>query len=353
MNQNKKRLIARIIAAVLILTFVLALFSSMFRVNASAAAPAQQLQAYSNYKVVYVIGEKQIPIGADAIHFAVITLNNLNAIQADAAKPSNAGSGKVICGGIEMKLPKELYEVGGYVTDAYGNIMLSEAAIYNYLAAAFAPYTTVGKSRYFMSTAGELKVVGGGNYGAGIDIATETRNVVNAIVNHVTEARYPVWGQRAFGAPEGSALPLTYAEANPALGFLPIAGNALYDIGTTYVEVDLTNQMLYYYVNGAQTLATKVVTGDTRLRRGTPEGVFYLYAKQRNRTLKGADYEAFVRYWMPIYYAIGMHDASWRGSFGGTIYQRNGSHGCINMPTAAAKQLYEQIAIGTPVVVFY
>ena len=353
MNQNRKRLIARVIAAVLIGTFVLALFSSMFRVHAQAAAPATQLQAYGNFKVIYVIGDKQIPSTGDAVHHAVVTVGNLSAIQADAARPSNAGSGKVICGGIEMKLPGELYETGGYVTDVFGNIMLSEAALYNYLAAAFAPYTTVGRDRYFMTSAGELKVVGGGNYGAGIDMTAELRNVVNAIVNHVTEARFPVWASRAYGAADGSALPANYAEAVPELGFLPVAGNALYDIGMTYVEVDLTRQMLYYYVNGEQYLATKIVTGDTRLGRGTPEGVFYLYAKQRNRTLRGEDYEAFVRYWMPIYHAIGMHDASWRGVFGGTIYQRNGSHGCINMPTAAARQMYEKIAIGTPVVVFY
>ena len=353
MNQKKRRFFARLIAAVLVVVFVLALFSSMFRVNAAAAPPAAQLQAYGNYQVVYVIGDKQIPIGADAVHFSVITMANLDAIRADAAQPSNAGSGKVICGGIEMKLPAELYEVGGYVTDAFGNIMLSEVALYNYIAAAFTPYTTVGKARYFMSTAGELKVVSGGNYGAGIDVAAELRNVVNAITGHVREGRYPVWVSTAFGAPAGSALNAGYAEANPALGFLPVPGNALYDIGMTYVEIDLTNQSLYYYVNGEQVLATPVVTGDIRRERYTPEGVFYLYGKQRNRTLKGADYEAFVRYWMPIYRAIGMHDASWRGKFGGQIYQTNGSHGCINMPTAAAKTMFERIEVGTPVVVFY
>ena len=353
MNQKKRRFAARVIAAILVVVFVLALFSSMFRVNASAATPAAQLQAYCNYSVIYVIGDKQIPIGADAVHFATVTTANLDAMKADAKKPSNTGSGKVICGGIEMKLPSELYDVGGYVTDAFGNLMLSEAALYNYLAAAFAPYTTVGKDRYFMSTAGELKVVGGGTYGAGIDLNTELKNVVNAIVNHTREARYPVWASRVFGAPEGSALNAGYAEAVPELGFLPVAGNALYDIGTTYVEIDITNQKLYYYVNGELVLDTNIVTGDMRRKRYTPEGVFYVYGKQRNRTLRGADYESFVRYWMPIYKAVGMHDASWRGKFGGQIYQTNGSHGCINMPTAAAKTMFEQIAVGTPVVVFY
>ena len=50
---------------------------------------------------------------------------------------------------------------------------------------------------------------------------------------------------------------------------------------------------------------------------------------------------------MPIAGEIGMHDASWRSSFGGTIYQGNGSHGCINMPGWAAQSLYYNAPIGT------
>ena len=50
---------------------------------------------------------------------------------------------------------------------------------------------------------------------------------------------------------------------------------------------------------------------------------------------------------------IGIHDASWRSKYGGTIYQTNGSHGCINTPRDAMVQLYESVEVGTPVVMFY
>ena len=43
------------------------------------------------------------------------------------------------------------------------------------------------------------------------------------------------------------------------------------DIGTTYIEVDMTNQMMYYYVDGKLEIETPVVTGNTSLRRGTTE----------------------------------------------------------------------------------
>ena len=57
---------------------------------------------------------------------------------------------------------------------------------------------------------------------------------------------------------------------------------------------------------------------------------------------------------MPFYGGVGIHDAdSWRGSsYGGTIYQTSGSHGCINTPTANAAVIYENIEIGTPIVCY-
>ncbi|MBQ9512542.1 MAG: L,D-transpeptidase [Lachnospiraceae bacterium] len=344
MSNKKRRMAARVIAAILIIVFILALFSSMFQVNAQAATPEAQLQAYANYKVIYVVGDKQIPVGAEAIQYSLVTAANLESVRADARRPSNPGSGKVLCGGIEMELPKELYDMGGYITDVYGNIMISEAALCNYISAVLSPYTTVGKTRMFMTTAGVLRTVGGGNFGIGVDLKTELGFLRDAILTHTQSARIPVMTAGGTSAP-------VYIEPTAAL--LPVAGNALYDIGMTYVEIDLTNQSLYYYKDGALLLSTSIVSGDMKRNRATPEGVFYLYSKQRNRTLKGEDYEAFVRYWMPVYGNIGLHDASWRGRFGGSIYQTNGSHGCINMPTAAAKQLYEAAELGTPVVVYY
>ena len=65
------------------------------------------------------------------------------------------------------------------------------------------------------------------------------------------------------------------------------------------------------------------------------------------------EYESFVSYWMPFNGGIGMHDATWRGSFGGSIYMYSGSHGCINMPPAKAAELYGMLPIGTPVVIHY
>ena len=65
-------------------------------------------------------------------------------------------------------------------------------------------------------------------------------------------------------------------------------------------------------------------------------------------------YYTLVKYWLPydIDNGIGMHDAAWRTTFGGDIYLENGSHGCVNLPEAVVAVLFEQMSVGTPVVVF-
>jgi lipoprotein-anchoring transpeptidase ErfK/SrfK len=125
------------------------------------------------------------------------------------------------------------------------------------------------------------------------------------------------------------------------------------DIGDTYIEIDMGEQEMYYYVNGILQLETPVVTGNTSLKRGTPSGVNYVYLKQKDRILRGVGYASHVDFWMPVNGGIGIHDSSWRSSYGGTIYQNNGSHGCINTPRDIMVQLYDMVEVGTPVVMFY
>ena len=55
---------------------------------------------------------------------------------------------------------------------------------------------------------------------------------------------------------------------------------------------------------------------------------------------------------MPFNGGIGMHDAKWRSSFGGTLYKTGGSHGCINLPHSVAKKIYENISAGMPVLCY-
>lgn len=125
--------------------------------------------------------------------------------------------------------------------------------------------------------------------------------------------------------------------------------------GDTYIEIDICNQKLWYYVNGELYLESDVVTGtQTDPTRATPPGAYKVWSRESPRklgTYEVQGYETWVTYWMPVTYTgIGLHDLS-RSAYGGDIYMYNGSHGCINLPLDIAKQIYDKVTINTPVLI--
>jgi lipoprotein-anchoring transpeptidase ErfK/SrfK len=63
----------------------------------------------------------------------------------------------------------------------------------------------------------------------------------------------------------------------------------------------------------------------------------------------GAAYD--VKYWIPFDGPLfGFHDSSWQDfPYGSDRYRTAGSHGCVHMPLAAIRYLYNWADIGTPV----
>ena len=121
------------------------------------------------------------------------------------------------------------------------------------------------------------------------------------------------------------------------------------EINGTFIIIDLSLQKVVLFKNNNIFLSTSATTG----KNETPTniGLFKIYNKETNRYLIGQDYKSFVEYWMPFDGGIGLHDASWRKKFGGEIYKQNGSHGCVNLPPSVAETIYNNIEIGTKVLV--
>lgn len=113
--------------------------------------------------------------------------------------------------------------------------------------------------------------------------------------------------------------------------------SGLDDIGNTYVEIDYTSQHLWYYKDGSLVTDTGIVSGNISRGNGSPDGIFKIAYKQKDATLVGENYASNVRYFMPFAYNVGIHDASWRSTFGKEIYKTSGSHGCINVPPKRQK----------------
>ena len=225
--------------------------------------------------------------------------------------------------------------------DENGNIIENEdtfkANAKEYVKSLAAKYDTVGKERSFHSTASDADItVKGGSYGWKINQKKEVAQLIEEIKAGTVTTREPIYSSTAVSR-EGN------------------------EIGNTYVEVDLGNQHMWFYKDGQLIVDSDFVSGNMSYKdRVTPSGVYSLYYKQRDKTLRGKknpdgtyEYESPVKYWMPFNGGVGLHDASWRSNFGGNIYKTSGSHGCINLPRSKAQVLYENIEKDVPIVCFY
>ena len=127
--------------------------------------------------------------------------------------------------------------------------------------------------------------------------------------------------------------------------------------GGTYIEVDIYDQHVFYYIDYELYYDCSCVTG-LEGSHSTPSGIFAIENLEQGRTLEGYNsdgslsYSAYVNYWMCFYPSYGLHDASWRDSFGGSIYTYDGSHGCVNLSTYSAGVIYNALEYDTPVIIF-
>ena len=138
---------------------------------------------------------------------------------------------------------------------------------------------------------------------------------------------------------------------NRTAKFLPVDETNM-PYGGSYVEIDLDNQCLWLYKNGNLIIKTPLVSGNVSAGHRTRNGVFSIYGKTRCTYLVGPTWRSYVDYWMPFNGGVGLHDASWRSEFGGTIYMYDGSHGCINLPPKNVPTIYNNVSVGTKVIVY-
>ncbi len=229
---------------------------------------------------------------------------------------------------------KEQYILNGDLINQWisfgenSEVILDGEKVAEYVYNLAGSYDTVGKQREFVTSMGTTVTVGGGNFGWKVDQVAEKAALAELIYSGAVTEREPEYARKG----------QIHSEKT--------------DIYGTYVEISLSAQTLWFYKDTNLVLTTPVVTGNPYAGNATPPGVFYVAYKARNAVLRGATYATPVSYWMPFNGGIGLHDATWRGIFGGSIYRGGGSHGCINLPFSAAAKIYDQISAGVPVVVY-
>ena len=141
----------------------------------------------------------------------------------------------------------------------------------------------------------------------------------------------------------------TYAiSENGNTGYVP---NVLItELPSNYIEVDISDQMVYIVNNNEIIHNCEVTTG--KPGHETDLGYTEIWAKNYNRKLSGKNYSRDVKY--AFFFnndEEAFHDARWRYEFGGEIYKTNGSLGCINMNIEDVKILDEYTEVGTKVLV--
>lgn len=218
-----------------------------------------------------------------------------------------------------------------HLTYKNGKLKLGKKWVSTYVEGLAKKYNTYGKTRKFKTTKdGKIKIHGG-IMGWWINETDTVKKVKKLLDQQKSKTMEPVYYNVA-------------------------AKHGKDDIGNTYVEVSLSRQHMWFYKNGKKKLESDVVTGLPTKERKTTVGVHRIFAKQTDRylgTIAVQGYRTHVNYWMPFNWdGQGLHDSTWRSKFGGDVYRRSGSHGCVNLPYKVAAKLYDLVSINTPVVVY-
>lgn len=220
-------------------------------------------------------------------------------------------------------------------TDDNMAVTFNTDAVSEYIQSLASKYNTYKTQRTFTSGNGNSVSVEGGDYGWILDKDTEYQALVASIENGEVVTKEPAYSQTA-ASHDGA------------------------DWGSTYVEIDLTNQYMWLFVNGSVVTSGPIVTGKPSAGDATPQGVYYIKYTQKNATLRGPkqpdgsyEWESPVSFWMPFNGGIGLHDAPWQAAFGGSRYLTHGSHGCVNLQYAVAQTTFNNVGSGTPVVCHY
>lgn len=128
------------------------------------------------------------------------------------------------------------------------------------------------------------------------------------------------------------------------------------DLGSAYIEVDLTTQHLYVWENGANIFDVATSTG--RPGWETPTGVWYIHTYIELQDMEGGGPKGSPDYyfqpdvpWVMYfdYNGDAIHGVYWHNHFGLAAT----SHGCVGVPVWAAKWIWDWSNLGTPVWIHY
>lgn len=294
-----------------------------------------KIEDLQNFDISYTVDSEVVNLDKNIASTFILTEKDLEEAVEEKTSKSNPGLGKFIIAGEEKELPdpEELTVLEGIVLDTEGNPILSESKMYGFLSEVAESHDTSWMMEQYRQGTGHNVIINNSSRGDGFifDVVSEFDHLKDEAV---TGAK-------------------SHEEREFQLSDSAVTYNADEEIGRTYIEINMGEQMLYYYVDGMLSMNMPIVTGNVNRGRGTPTGIYPVYNKRYHTNLVGVDYVSYVNYWLGVHKGVGIHDALWRSKFGDEIYKSDGSHGCINCPLETVEKLWEVVDVGTPVVLYY
>ncbi len=216
-----------------------------------------------------------------------------------------------------------------------GTLSVSDDKVFSYTTGLAEQYDTYMHKRKFVTYEGDTVEVGGGNYdnyGYQMNREKSAQLIRDALMSGTTQTIAIEWDK--------------YARTRDESGS---------DFGSTYIEISLDQQHMWYHKDGEVVVSTPVVTGTATMTRATPPGCFQILQMLKDHVMQGSYGESFANYVLAICTnGIAIHDSSWRSDYGYDIWLYSGSHGCINTPYSAVEKIYNDDAMGygIPVIIY-
>lgn len=218
-----------------------------------------------------------------------------------------------------------------------GEVTLNPDKVADWISDTATACSTVGSERTYTRPDGKEITVDGGSYGWEVDEEALRDKIIEGLESDSTDT---------------FEMPCTQTGA-----VFTAAGEP--DWGSRYIDVDLSEQYARFYDGDDVIWESPIISGNINIAdRATPTGVWFINTMGTNVTLhtyepgKKEPNDTLVYYWMPfVGNSVGLHDAWWQPGFGGTMYADGyGSHGCVNLPSSAAAELYGIAEVGDVVI---
>lgn len=237
---------------------------------------------------------------------------------------------KLIKNKIELNVTDDLFELpvdikkDWLTVDSEGELMFNSAAFSRYMDRLDKSYSYSDSEREFKTYHGDTVTVKGGDFSTAVNRTKLTEDMSLAMLNH--------------------------RDSRVVADFISYENS---EIGNSYIEIDLSNQMLWMFINGEQIVAAPVITGKDDGEHNTPEGVYRLKSKLPNTTVKENGEAKDVSYYISVNGDVGICDASWKNLFGGSVYKNDGSEGSVYVLEDSAKEIYENCYENMPVIMYH